>query len=138
MPTAETDAQPGRTTKVCSGCGVSKPATTEFFHYDERYRMNLRSECKECRAIRSRFDTIKRKYGLSREEYTDLLESQGGVCAICAKGPTVYDYLSVDHNHDTGEVRGLLCHPCNAGIGKLGDSIQRLRAAISYLEGADG
>lgn len=63
-----------------------------------------------------------------------------GVCAICGKpethgnGKSSIKLLAVDHCHTTGKIRGLLCHKCNLGIGHLDDSIDRLEAAINYLE----
>lgn len=66
--------------------------------------------------------------------------SQNGVCAICGKPETEKSRkgnvrsLHVDHNHDTGKVRGLLCGKCNRSIGVLGDSVQILRNAVKYLE----
>ena len=79
------------------------------------------------------------KYGLTREEYDNMHAEQGHVCKICSKpqiGGVTLDRLVVDHCHDTGKVRGLLCANCNAGIGSLGDSIENLKAAIVYLENA--
>lgn len=87
-------------------------------------------------------DVFKRlhlkKIGLSEPEYTSMLDGQGGVCAICGKpetmairGKTVS--LAVDHDHKTGKIRGLLCTPCNRGIGLLKDDPNILNKAISYL-----
>lgn len=77
-----------------------------------------------------------RNYGMTKDDYARLLEKQGGVCAICRRTPSssVRKRLAVDHNHTTGKVRGLLCEPCNHGIGKLGDDPVRCRAAAAYLE----
>jgi hypothetical protein len=73
------------------------------------------------------------------EEYQELLEEQGGGCAICGNPETAIRMnkivaMSVDHNHSTGKRRGLLCTACNIGIGSLAESPERLRAAIAYLE----
>jgi hypothetical protein len=79
-------------------------------------------------------------YGLSVEDYDSLLNKQNGVCAICEQKETVLDgvsgkvkMLSVDHCHDTGKVRGLLCSACNTGIGLARHDPEILRSAISYL-----
>jgi hypothetical protein len=86
------------------------------------------------------FSAIKRLYGMSQEEYGSLLESQGGACAICCGPPTGRGKKSgryyVDHDHDTGVVRGLLCHGCNIGIGHLKDSSELLMKASKYLKKA--
>jgi hypothetical protein len=63
------------------------------------------------------------------EEYSALSEKQGGVCAVCQEVKT----LVVDHDHDTGKVRGLLCHGCNVGIGLLGDKSASVGRAARYL-----
>jgi len=83
-----------------------------------------------------RWNTTKRKYGVDREEYYRLLKEQDRRCAICGTiDPGRKDgYFSIEHNHETGEVRGLTCHPCNVGIGMFKDSPKLLRAAASYLE----
>lgn len=78
---------------------------------------------------------IKRKYGISLEEYDELLARQDGGCAICGSRDHALEYqLAVDHDHETGRVRGLLCHRCNLGIGQFGDDLDLLRKAIKYLE----
>lgn len=73
-------------------------------------------------------------YRLSLEQYEQMIEDQGGACAICGRRPEFVDDLLIDHNHATGAVRGLLCHNCNVGIGQLQDSPDVLEAAIRYLE----
>jgi hypothetical protein len=76
---------------------------------------------------------LKYRYGITLDEYNQMLISQNGVCEICnQKCPSGYA-LSVDHCHKTGKVRGLLCVECNTGIGKLQDSVEILSKAISYL-----
>lgn len=77
-----------------------------------------------------------REYGLTHEEFLALLETQGGVCAICGNGETAKGIrqLSVDHDHVTGQVRGLLCNRCNPMLGYARDDVTVLQAAIVYLE----
>ena len=79
---------------------------------------------------------LKTKYGITAEEYDEMLESQGNGCAICSgrelqKGRY---HMHVDHNHVTGQVRGILCHKCNSLLGMAKDSIEILNLAIAYLE----
>ena len=78
---------------------------------------------------------LRRKYGLSREDYTALLLAQNGCCAICGssspKGPQ--GTFLVDHDHGTNTVRGLLCHPCNVGLGFFQDTPETLTKAAAYL-----
>jgi len=77
---------------------------------------------------------LKYRYGITLDEYNQMLISQNGVCQICNKScPSGYA-LSVDHCHRTGKVRGLLCVECNTGIGKLKDSVELLSKAIEYIK----
>ena len=75
---------------------------------------------------------LKRMYGIGMEEYDAMVANQNGVCSICG-GPPRGRLLAVDHNHATGKIRGLLCGPCNTGLGQFKDSVETLTAAISYL-----
>lgn len=75
---------------------------------------------------------LRTKYGLTPEQHDAMVKAQGGLCAICRSefgrnGPRV------DHNHETGVVRGLLCHPCNVSIGLLRESPETLWRAAEYL-----
>lgn len=78
------------------------------------------------------------RYGVTPEQFDQMLADQNGVCAICGEPETrmrldVLLPLSVDHDHVTGRVRGLLCHPCNQAIGFFKDDPERLVKAIEYL-----
>ena len=75
-----------------------------------------------------------RRYGLTPKQYASLFDAQGGLCAICKSEPITV----IDHDHETKEVRGLLCGVCNRGLGMLGDSVSGLRAALEYLERTTG
>jgi hypothetical protein len=82
---------------------------------------------------------LKADYGLTPEQYDQMLLEQGGVCAICRQPETSERdgkvmRLPVDHCHSTGRVRGLLCHKCNRAIGLLGDNVDLLSRAIDYLK----
>jgi len=81
---------------------------------------------------------LLRKYGITQGDYNSILKAQGGVCAICSRPETSKFHgkvraLAVDHDHDTGKVRGLLCWACNGSIGKFGDDPQMLDKAAAYL-----
>lgn len=76
----------------------------------------------------------RRLYGLTSEQHDAMLAEQGGGCALCRRTPAENGKrLAVDHCHDTGLVRGLLCSPCNYGLGLLGDDVAGLRAALDYV-----
>src|SRR6185369_3832400 len=78
-----------------------------------------------------RWSSIKHNYGILPEHYQAMLEYQGGVCAICRNAPT--EHLCVDHCHDTGRIRGLLCRKCNTGLGCYEDDAELMDMAIKYL-----
>lgn len=75
---------------------------------------------------------LRKKYGITLEQYEAMLESQGG-CAICTAQPAAGGVLDVDHCHDTGRVRGLLCNPCNRAIGLLRHDMALIEKAVAYL-----
>lgn len=83
---------------------------------------------------------LKAMYGITIERYETMLECQGGVCAICGKEEGAKHQngkvknLAVDHCHDTGVIRGLLCHACNTGIGSFRHDQALLTSATKYLE----
>lgn len=86
----------------------------------------------------SRLAHLKRSYGLTDEQYWDIWHRQGGACAICGSGQPGGNgatHLHVDHCHETGRVRGLLCYRCNVSLGKMQESPDLLRIAADYLEG---
>lgn len=82
---------------------------------------------------------IEQHYGITVDEYQKLLVSQDGRCAICRttepRGRGAHNSLSfyIDHDHQTGVVRGLLCHACNTGLGAFRDSSTSMNSAIQYL-----
>jgi len=77
---------------------------------------------------------LKRVYGITLEDFQNMLRQQGGVCAICQQECDKRPRLSVDHCHKTGRVRGLLCHGCNTALGYMRDDPERLHRAITYLK----
>ena len=74
------------------------------------------------------------RYGITKEQFENLLKKQNNVCPICKKSPIPGQSLHVDHNHETGEIRGLLHLNCNAAIGQLEDNPAILRNGAEYLE----
>lgn len=90
----------------------------------------------EQRRITTRRCHLKREYGITNEQYDAMFEDQQGRCAICGtdKPTGKWKCFAVDHNHETGAVRALLCNECNRGIGLLKDSAELLRKAAEYLD----
>jgi len=134
--------------KICSMCETVKPASE--FHRNRSSWTGLAARCKDCQANvsrgwyqqnkgrankRMRSNALMRQYGLTEIEYDRILESQGGGCAICeAVSGNGDKRLSVDHDHQTGAVRGILCDPCNNALGFFRDDPSLLARAIQYLE----
>ena len=86
-------------------------------------------------ATKYRYTRIKKNYGLEKEDYNNLLKRQHHKCAICGVDESELEKrLHVDHNHETGEVRGLLCVNCNLGLGLFKDSQEALIYALLYLQ----
>ncbi len=82
------------------------------------------------RAAADRNYILKKKYNLTLEQFQDMVNAQGGLCAVCKESPAT----CVDHNHLSGEVRQILCSRCNSSLGLMDESPARLRAAAAYLE----
>ena len=114
--------------KACRLCGVEKPKTD--FH-TRKDTGKIRNECKTCHADKQ----MQRNYGISLAEYDRMYADQGGVCKIChlPQKSNRNERLCVDHCHETGKVRGLLCDGCNRGIGLMKDDYRILESAASYL-----
>ena len=125
--------------RTCTTCGVFKPASEYKLERDSRASggIAMRSKCRPCNEFRSYKAHIKRNYGISYEEYEAIRSKQGGKCAICGNesnnNSRTYDRLFVDHCHETGKVRGLLCSSCNHALGLMKDDTKLLKLAIDYL-----
>lgn len=117
-----------------------------------KYHPNGDSYCYECKKLRTKKDRkdnpektkhyswksrIKKFYDLTEDEYNILYLSQSGKCAICYKDMAHIDKSThIDHDHNTGEVRGLLCHSCNTAIGLFMEDKSIMENAIKYLSEA--
>lgn len=133
--------------KICTRCGSEK--TFEEFSKAKAALDGRTSHCKVCRAAaerKRRKETdrdylwrqrwLKKKYGITPDDFDQMFEKQAGLCQICGtdRPGGRWNTFCVDHCHKTGKVRGLLCKDCNTGIGQMGDSPSRLRLAADYLE----
>lgn len=93
----------------------------------------LTPEAKKAKREKARNDYLVRKYGITIEKYEEMLEAQGGRCAICLCRPRTRN-LAVDHDHFTGQLRGLLCGRCNHGLLQFAqEDITILKRAVEYL-----
>ena len=133
--------------KWCKWCNQAKPRSA--FRGNKTYADKLNGRCRECQSrqdadhYRKNKDEIckrtndahlVREFGITRSEYDKMVAARHGLCDICKKSQTP-KRLAVDHCHDTGRIRGLLCQSCNMGMGLLGDDPDRLIAAVNYLKG---
>lgn len=103
-------------------------------NYPQKLERDKRRDAKypEKTIRRRRNSHLKGKFGITIEQYEQMLEGQGGVCDICKEDNGGRNF-SVDHDHNTGKVRGLLCDHCNTGIGRLKENIETMESAILYL-----
>lgn len=144
-------------TKHCRKCASDKPRSE--FHKDSNAKSGLTSYCKECNTAKARQWTkdnpdrvlahsrkrategkfrsynLARKYGMTDQMYAEMLQTQGGGCAICGTDDPGRGnkHFHVDHDHTSNLVRGLLCNNCNRGIGLLQDSVEVLERAAKYV-----
>jgi len=130
--------------RTCMTCDVEKHIT-EFYMRDKKTGRR-HSACKECGKARvkarhqanperTRNNDLKRNYGITLDEHTQMFKHQQGVCAICkGEGDGKWKKLCVDHDHKTGKVRQLLCRNCNMVLGQVGDNVNLLEEMIKYLQ----
>ena len=129
--------------RVCPDCGEDR---RDMFYLDiNDNKTNAR--CRECHKlycnanwhaktpIQKQASRVKAMYGMEPDEYIALHEKQRGKCAICQNEPTTQRGLHLDHCHETGAIRGLLCHNCNVALGCLNDDPALMMRAIKYLGG---
>jgi Recombination endonuclease VII len=130
--------------KRCYACEQTK--SLDEFYRNKSARDGRTSRCKLCSAayhadhhakssVRERTRELKRaaRYGLLAGDYDAILLVQGKRCAICQRPPEAGEVLHVDHCHESGRVRGLLCRKCNVGLGLFSDDPARLLRAASYI-----
>jgi len=134
--------------KVCSKCKIEKELSE--YHKRSNRPCGVRSICKQCykndypKTMKRRegytrnYDLFK-SYKITTEQYNQKLEKQNNRCAICFKTAKEKNQnfklnLCVDHDHKTGEIRGLLCDGCNRALGMFKDSVEILNNAMNYLK----
>ena len=136
--------------KECKGCDTTK--SKKDFNKHKNKPDGLQTQCRECikkatkkweknNPEKNRKRKLMSNYGITTEQYNEMLEAQNNGCKICGSTDPrnkSYRYLCVDHCHHTGLVRGLLCDYCNVGLGRFEDDIDRLKKAVQYLRDAYG
>lgn len=122
-------------TKLCYKCGESK--SLDKFAKDRHSKDSLQSRCRICQAsYRDRECPKKRKdrrlqnlYGITLEAYNNMLSFQSSGCAVCGSDKK----LVLDHDHNNGQVRAILCNDCNLALGRVKDNPQTLLKLVDYL-----
>ncbi len=112
---------------ICKSC---KSFAASAYHQ----RVKLEGGYSKKRIRQNLASKLKTKFGLEIDRYEEMLETQAGLCAICCETCISGKRLSVDHNHSSGAVRGLLCARCNFGLGYFRDRPDLLESAIEYLK----
>lgn len=115
--------------RKCMKCGVSVPSKPGYPVCAD-CKIDKRDPVKERRKEELR---KFRKYGISEEQYYEMIRSQGSKCAICSTDEPTSKGWQIDHCHSTGKVRGILCHHCNTAIGQFKDNVEHLLSAVEYL-----
>lgn len=134
--------------RICPRCKVAKEE--KEFGKDSAKAKGISSWCKLCKKTwRTQWrkdnpekakaqdfkNDLKKNYGITPECYYEMFEKQKGLCACCGQSHESFKRgFHVDHDHTTGQVRGLLCTECNPGIGYFQESTERLEMAIAYLK----
>ena len=137
VPTVRRELAPG--TAYCRNCDTVKPL--HEFGRRSGGRSGRAAYCTSCHTEKSKQSRdrlhggsrayhLERRYGITEAEYDEMVEAQGGFCALCGERPAQH----VDHDHMTGRVRGVLCFCCNQGLGNFRDRADVMRAAIDYLQ----
>lgn len=144
-----------QTMKTCKVCGEAKPLSeyypTQFKSKEFPDKTYYHGKCKSCfvkkqqknyTPEKGRDKNLRHFYGISLNEYNEMLEKQNNKCMTCGttepggrksgRGGGA-DVFVVDHDHETGKVRGLLCYNCNRTLGLLGENTQTLQSMIEYL-----
>lgn len=139
--------------RISQGNSIKKPPKCKFcgetdiakFYVDKTGKRTNKT-CRECHKIQMKeqwhnktpfekwSSRVLNMYGITPEELKTMYDKQEGKCAICSTEPTTKRGLHVDHCHETGKVRGLLCHGCNVALGSFKDDVQLLNNAIKYLK----
>jgi hypothetical protein len=141
------DSKVQHITKYCPKCKETKRITA-FWRTKTRsdgrqmycsdcqlvYNREYREKHPEKYQAYSKTSRLRRKFGIGVKEYEQMLEAQGYICAVCREKCGTYRSLAVDHDHQTGEIRALLCRRCNATLGMVNESRLLLLKLIGYLD----
>ena len=119
--------------KICFRCKIEH---NEKYPYCKPCNSKITKKYRKKNLDKMKAYDRQRKFGITPDEYNEMLENQNYVCAICKQKCKSGRNLAVDHCHDTGKIRGLLCICCNRGLGVYKNNISTLENAINYLNRA--
>ena len=117
----------GGLVKTCTKCGEEKPL--DEFYKHKSYKDGHQTSCKPCFSAQVNARRLERVYGITVAQFDEMYERQGGKCFICEKEEATH----VDHCHDSGDVRALLCHGCNSAIGLFKEDADVMIAGAMYI-----
>ena len=132
--------------KICTRCLVEKPLSEYHSKKKRNGDPGKMSRCRSCECEvkklkynpeKQRRQVLKKNFDLTPEDYESILSAQGGSCAICGTTNFLYSRGKrphIDHCHQSGKIRGLLCGHCNIGLGQFFDNVALLGNAITYLK----
>jgi hypothetical protein len=118
--------------KKCTKCGIEKPLSE--FQKRKEAKDGHRNECICCRNKYNSTLHRKNKYSIEENDFSEMIKSQNYKCAICFNLLKPKYGTHIDHSHKNGKVRGILCNPCNRGLGYLQDSEKILESALKYIQ----
>lgn len=124
----EVAARRARTEKACSTCGEVQPL--ERFHLLTAAADGRRAECRTCYRWRFRRD----RYGITRGQFLELLAAQAHRCGNPGCDAPVTESSALDHDHETGAVRSVMCDRCNMALGLLDEDDEKIVGLVTYLE----
>ena len=113
--------------KTCSKCNLT--LDLNMFVNSKLGKHGKAGQCKSCRNKKNQEYRNKNFYGITEPEYQQLLADSNNICRLCGNSGS----LVVDHNHDTGKVRGMICRQCNSAIGMLHDSPVLISKVLQYM-----
>lgn len=120
--------------KVCNICSESKDLS-QYPKFLKNGKGYTRPFCMKCKSEANFRQDLWKHYRIRIDQYKALYKAQKGKCACCGQSENKFKrQFHVDHNHEDGNIRGLLCTQCNPGLGYFQDSIERLNLAIKYLK----
>jgi len=119
-------------TKICNKCITAK--SKKCFKVNKDAEDGLANICISCSSIQTRDRALKSTYGILLKDKKRMFRKQGERCGICKNTLPEMTKSHVDHDHNTQEIRGILCRNCNLGLGNFKDSVEYLKNAISYLQ----